>query len=260
METVAGVLLEERQELEAVHPGHDGVDDEQVGPAALSPGQAVAPVVGLLDDELLLAQEMGDQVPGRRVVVDEEHFGRGALRDARRRRDEPPKKRGPMDLRVNVEERRSRGEHSAGSGDEVFEVKKGLELDGDELDEHRPMPLDPADGILDVPQERRFFDAAVHGVPSLGPARRLPEEYRSSQDGGPVFMRLPHPTGEGRARPSLVVRIRWVIFGAGEPSPAAGRPHRERGESPGSRRRRPAGGTLVGPAVLRHMDGIVRFR
>ena len=112
-----GVLLEQATGARSRPAGHDGVDDEQVGPAALGPGQAVAPVGGLLDDEFLLAQEMGDDVPRRRVVVDEEHLGCHALRSPVFGRDLGENKGGQPDLGLDLGERRSLGENRPGPVD-----------------------------------------------------------------------------------------------------------------------------------------------
>ena len=123
MDERIGVLLEKRKELEAVHPGHDGVEDDQVGPPVLGPGQAVPPVAGLFDDEPFFAQEMGDDVADRRVVVDQQDLGRGPPRGAVVRREELARERGPAERRVGVGQARARKHISAGLGREVLEIE-----------------------------------------------------------------------------------------------------------------------------------------
>jgi hypothetical protein len=48
-------------------------------------------------------------------------------------------------------------------------------LDGEELGEHDPVALDAADGVLDLPQGGRPFDALVHGVLSSNLESRFPD-------------------------------------------------------------------------------------
>jgi len=175
------VLLQQGEELEAAHPGHDHVEDEQVGFSAPGLGQALASAAGLLDHEVFLAQEMGDEVPCRRVVVDKEDFGRRPLGPARPSRNEFAEERGLTDLLVDVQERRFAGPLRPGCPDKAFQFEKGPLLGGDEIGEHRPVPLDAAGGVLELPHVPVLFDILVHDALSSRARRAVTERIPLSR-------------------------------------------------------------------------------
>ena len=76
-EDVGVELLGGAQHLDAAHVGHADVGDEQVDPAGLEQPDGVAPVLGEHDVEPLPLQAVGQQLPDRGLVVDEEDLRRG---------------------------------------------------------------------------------------------------------------------------------------------------------------------------------------